>query len=462
MARLPGNIVLRRQRLRPERIRMPRPRRFHYRPAPAHVLLAFAAAIGLGTLLLALPPASQTREWTSPLDTVFTATSAVCVTGLTRVDTADYWSGFGEAVILALVQLGGLGIMASAAFLFLLIGRGMSAGAWLGFAGTPRAAGLPALGGTLRRLLLYVALVEGVAIVALLPWFIDRDGADGAWRAVFHGVSAFNNAGFDVMGGGRSLLDLQDDPYPLAVLAGAAFLGSLSFFVAADLVRRPRSWSTETRLVLVGTAALLLFGVLLFALAEDGRGTLGGVSAPVRWLNALVMSVMGRTTGFSTVDLSAVDDGTAAGGVGLMLIGGVAGSTAGGVKVGTAMVLAAAVWSGLRGRGQAEAFGREIPQATVVRAMTIVLVFVGAVAVGTWLLALTDDAPFLSTLFTVASALGTVGWSRGVEPELETAGALIVTGLMFFGRLAPLVLATAVSHGGPARFRYPPASIRVG
>jgi trk system potassium uptake protein TrkH len=175
-----------------------------------------------------------------------------------------------------------------------------------------------------------------------------------------------------------------------------------------------------------------------------------------------VMWVMGRTTGFSTVDLSAVDDGTAAGGVGLMLIGGVAGSTAGGVKVGTAMVLAVAVWSGLRGRGQAEAFGREIPQATVVRAMTIVLVFVGAIALGTWLLALTDDAPFLSTLFTAASALGTVGWSRGVEPGLDTAGALIVTGLMFFGRLAPLVLATAVSHGGPARFRYPPASIRVG
>jgi trk system potassium uptake protein TrkH len=316
----------------------------------------------------------------------------------------------------------------------------------------------------LRRLMIFVVAVEGSTFALLLPWFIAQDGlATGSWRALFHAISAFNNAGFDLMGGGRGFAGQVGDGYPLLVMGVSAFLGSISFITVFNLRRRPRRWSLDTRLVTYGMVGLLLVGMLVFLAGESSSGrVLEGRGVPSALANAFFLSV-NRTTGMATVDMSQLQDSTTAALLVLMFIGGASTSVAGGIKVGAFMVSVVVVVASLRGHHRPQAFGREIPQVIVLRAIAITIVGFATHAAGTWLLALTEaDIEFLPLLFEAMSALANVGWSQGVTTQLSDAGTMIVIVLMFLGRLGSLLVALSVPDRPEDVIRYPEASVRIG
>lgn len=463
LRRRPGDIVVRRRRFRRETVRVSAPRRISITPRPWMIPAAFAVLIAAGTLVLSLPVSSESREWTSGWNSLFTSTSAVSVTGLTRFDTAEHWSGFGEAMIAVLIHVGGLGVTMYAGVLVLAIGGrfGMRGREFFGFELMDY--GERDVRRLLRRVMAFTAVVEGGTLLLLLPWHLGREASVGAaWQATFHAISAFNNAGFDLMGGGQGFSGQLSSPYPIAVMSVAAFLGSLSFLTVFNMRRRPRFWTLDTRLVALGMFSLLLIGTALFALGEVQSGrTLDGLGPLEVLVNSVFLSV-NRTTGMATIDMSQLHNATTTVLLGMMFIGGASTSTAGGIKMGAFMVSIIVVMSSLRGRHRAQAFGREIPQATVLRALSVTSLGLAALGVGTWLLALTDDIPFLPLLFEVMSALANVGWSQGVTSGLSTAGANVLVLLMFVGRFGSLIIALSIPDRPDERYRYVPGQVRIG
>ena len=460
----PGDVRVRRGRRRTSIVDVVVRRRRQLRPRLWMVPSAFAVLILLGALLLALPISSESGDWTSGSVALFTSASAICVTGLVRVDTADHWNAFGEVVIAVLIHAGGLGVTMYAGALLLILGRrfGLRERQFFGIELADVA--VRDVRVLLRRLMLFVVVVEGATFVLLLPWFLAEDGLRaGVWRAAFHAISAFNNAGFDLMGGGRSLSGQAGDAYPLLVMGVSAFLGSLSFVTVFNLRRRPGRWSLDTRLVVYGMVGLLLAGMLIVLGGELGSGrVLEGRGVASALANAFFLSV-NRTTGMATVDMSLLQDSTTAALLVLMFIGGASTSVAGGIKVGAFMVSVVVVASTLRGRHRPQAFGREIPQVIVLRAIAIMMVGFATHVAGTWLLALTDgDVAFLPLLFEAMSALANVGWSQGVTAQLSDEGAMVVVALMFLGRLGSLLVALSVPDRPEDVIRYPEASVRIG
>lgn len=313
-----------------------------------------------GGLLLMLPVSSERREWTGPIDALFTSTSAVCVTGLTRFDSAEHWSGFGEAVIAVLIQAGGLGVTMYAGALLLLVGGRFGMRGRDFFSMELSDVTEHDLARLMRRVLLYSFGVEAVTFLLVAPWFMTHgDGAAGLWKALFVSISAFNNAGFDLQGGGQSFIGEVDAPFLLLVLGVSAFLGSLSFVTAFNLRMPFRRWSLDTRLTAIGMFGFLLAGMLLL-LVEETRS--GGVLTDLGRLdqltNSFFLSVNARTTGMASVDMARLDDATAAALLLFMFVGGASTSTASGIKVGSFMVAMVVVLSALRGRRTATAFGR--------------------------------------------------------------------------------------------------------
>ncbi len=463
--RLLGNIVIRRRRRRSETIKIARRRRDRL-PLSLRawmIPLAFAVLIAIGAALLALPISSENREWTSLTDALFTSTSAVCVTGLTRFDTADHFSGFGEVVIAVLFQAGGLGVTMYAGLVILVVGGR------IGLRGR-EFFGVELLGSEerdvlrlLRRVMIFMGTLEAATFALLVPWFLRTDDLPTAlWRSLFTALSASNNAGFDLMGGGLGFTGQVHSPYPLVVLGTAAFLGSLSFVTIFNIRRAPRRWTLDTRLVVIGMGTVLLVGMGLFLVTEQqvgqGLADLGVVDLAA---NAFFLSV-NRTTGMSSVDMSAISDTTTAALLVMMFIGGASSSVAGGVKIGTFMVTMVVVASGLRGRASAHAFGRQIPQAVVLRALSIVMLGFGIHSAGAWAIGLTDDVEFLPLLFDAMSALANVGWSQGVARSLSDAGAMIMIALMFIGRLGPLIVVLTIPDRPQQRFQYPDGVVRIG
>ena len=424
---------------------------------------AFAALIGIGALLLSLPLASESGDWTSGWDALFTSTSAICVTGLSRFDTADHFNFFGELVVAALIQVGGLGVTMYAGMLILLIGG------QFGLRGRDFF-GIELMGVAerdvrrlLRRVALFTVVIEASTFLLLIPWSLTKwDPGPAIWRSFFHSLSAFNNAGFDLMAGGRGFSGQIDEPYPIVVMGISAFLGSLSFITVFDMRHRVRNWTLDTRLVAIGMFALLAVGMLVFIVAEAQSGrALTGLNAAERLANAFFLSV-NRTTGMSTVDIGALQEANIVVLLALMFIGGASTSVAGGIKMGSFMVSVIVVASALRGRHRAQAFGREIPQAIVLRATAVTLLGFLALAIGVWLLALTDESPFLPLVFEVMSALANVGWSMGLTGDLSERGAFILTLLMFTGRLGSLIVALSIPDRPEERYRYSYGRVRIG
>jgi len=465
-----GDERVRIERLKPRDYKMAPPKRVRRPPAPAVVLvLGFAALVAGGTVLLMLPAATAAGRSTSPLVALFTATSAVCVTGLTVVDTARHWSPFGHAIILGLVQVGGFGFMTgSTLLLFLLVGRRTGLRDRLLGQASTGALDLGSVAGLVRRVALFTIVAEGIGAIALAAAFAARgqDAVGAAWWGVFHSISAFNNAGFDLVGDFRSLAPFADDPFVLVPIGLLIVLGGLGFAIVGDVVgkRRWQRLALETKVVLLATAALLVVGTAALTVFEwSNPSTLGAFPEAHRPLNALFEAATLRTAGFSVLPTGALLEPTLFVVMALMFIGGASGSTAGGIKVNTFSVLLIAIVSTVRGRPSAEAFGRRVPHVVVYRALSVALLsiaFVFAIGLGIVVVA---GTPFVQTVFEAISAFGTVGASTGITPSLPDPARLILVLAMFGGRLGPLTLVLALAaRDRPVPHRPAVEAMRIG
>ncbi|WP_300388716.1 potassium transporter TrkG [uncultured Nocardioides sp.] len=429
-------------------MRLRRPRLFRH---PAQVVVGgFGLAVLVGTLLLMLPVAQTGIDWTDPVTALFTATSAVCVTGLVVVDTGTYWSTFGEVVILALIQVGGLGTMTLASLLGLAISRKLGLRARVTAATETKAVGL----GDVREVVIGVArtslVVElAVAVVLALRFWAAYDVSPGraAYLGVFHSVSAFNNAGFALWP--DSLVRFATDPWICLPIAASVIVGGIGFPVILELrkrLRTPRAWSMHTKMTLWATAVLLVLGTLVITANEwRNPATLGQLDTPGRLLAGFFQAVMPRTAGFNSVDTGAMLEGSLLVTVVLMFIGGGSAGTAGGIKVTTFVLLLLVIWAEVRGERDVQAFDRRIGERVVRQALTIALLSVGLVTAATVVLVEITRMSTHLVLFEVVSAFGTVGLSTGITADVGTAGHLVLAVLMFVGRLGPITLVSALA-----------------
>jgi trk system potassium uptake protein TrkH len=438
-------------------------------PSPAKVIaLYFLSAIAVGTLLLRLPISRAPGAEVGWLEALFTATSALCVTGLVVVDTETTWSTFGKVVIMLLIQVGGLGIVTLGTLVALLLGRRV------GFRERLRAAmQVSALqtGGIIRliRTIFLISLGFEVAGALLLyPTFAARHGPGaGLFYAFFHAVSAFNNAGFALYS--ENLTAFVNDPAVNLVLAALFVIGGLGFLVHLNLWARLRhgrhvQLTLQSHFVLLTSLCLCLLGWTAVCLLEwTNPQTLGALPWPSRLLAGFFQGVTPRTAGFNTLDYAQMREPTLLITVALMFIGGSPGSTAGGIKTVTFAVLAASAWSMVRGRGELTAFGRRVTTETVVKAGSVALLSLGIVFCAMLLLSVSEAVPLFPLVFEAFSAFGTVGLSLNLTPDLSAPGQLIVTALMYLGRIGPLTFAIALVQEPRERsFTYPDEGVMVG
>ncbi len=413
------------------------------------ILMGFVYLVIVGGVLLMLPLSSAQHRFTSPLTAFFTATSAVSATGLVVVDTRDYWSFWGQLVILVLIQLGGLGYMAITAFLLLLLRHKVNVVDDL----VTEAAGV----GTQRHFLLFTLsiIIVTLAIEAVGGFFLfvrlRAIGAEDAlWNSSFLSVAAFTNAGFDLQGGFASLLGYQREIWVLGAIGGLLLLGAMGVPLLMELLtRRPWArWSLDAKLSVIGVFALVALGAIAIFLVEMGNPATSGFSFPDRVTNAFFLSSASRTAGFTSLNMGMLTVQALMLIMLLMFVGGVSGSTAGGIKVNTFSTLLLTAISYVRGYKRVHAFGRVIPESQVHRAVAIFFLAVGLIFIFTLVLTLTDSKPFTSELFEVVSALTTTGFTVGITPELSAAGQVVLMAAMFIGRLGPLtaVLALTFRH----------------
>jgi trk system potassium uptake protein TrkH len=367
------------------------------------------------------------------------------VTGLVVVDTGTHWSAWGQFVIMALIQTGGLSFMTMASLIFLLMGRRIGLRERILIRDSLNQVDVTGMVRLVRAVLIYAFGVEAVfAAVLTLHWLPEFGWPRALWAGVFHTISAFNNAGFDVMGDFRSLSTYVEDPAVNLSISTLFILGGIGFSVAVNLWEsRERRLSTHSRLTLRVTGWLIALGTLGI-LALEWSNTLAPLSGTGKLLGSYFTAVTPRTAGFNTLDTGALRPATQFFIIMLMFIGASPGSTGGGIKTTTFGLLTAAVWSQGKGKEDVEVLGRRIPMEQVTRALAVALLSVGLVAVVTLLLTLTEAADFLTLLFETVSAFGTVGLSMGITPKLTTLGRLLIIGTMYAGRLGPLTLVVAI------------------
>jgi trk system potassium uptake protein len=469
--RRPGDQRIRIERVEPVEFHVAPPRRVRRPPpSPAVALVAgFALLIAVGTLLLTLPISSATGEWTRVVDALFIATSATCVTGLVVLDTATHWSPFGHMVILSLIQLGGFGFMAgSTLILSLLVGRRTGLRDRVLVQASTGVADLGSVTGLIRRLAIFTLIFEGIGAVVLAVAFLDvgRDPGTAVWHGVFHSISAFNNAGFDLQGGFQSLTQFRDDPLVLLPIGILIVVGGLGYAIVGDVVdkRRWSRWALETKLVMLTSVVLIVAGTLAFAAFEwTNPASLGAMPAGQKLLNAAFESVTLRTAGFSALPTGELTVASLFLVMALMFIGGASGSTAGGIKVNTFGVLLIAIASSVRGNPSAQAFGRRIPHAVVYRAISVMLLGIASVFIVGLAIELSMETTFVDGLFEAVSAVGTVGASTGITPDLPAAARIAVIAAMFAGRLGPLTLVLALAaRARPVSHRPAVETMRIG
>ncbi|GII99850.1 potassium uptake TrkH family protein [Sediminihabitans luteus] len=416
---------------------------------PAQVIvLGFFTALALGTAALMLPIASVGPGGASFMESLFTAASAVCVTGLAVVDTPTYWTGFGHVVILALIQIGGLGVMTFATVLGMLVARRMGMRSRLSAAAEVKSTALGGVRRLLQRVVRTALVIEGVVAVVLWVrwWALGEEPLRAAWLAVFHAVSAFNNAGFALWS--DSLIGYSSDPLILLPLCAAVILGGLGFPVLLELrreLRTPLHWTMNTRVVLLASGALLVLGTLFFTASEwRNPGTLGPMGVADKVLSGFTQSVMARTAGFNSIDTSQMTSTSWFGTDILMFIGAGPAGTGGGIKVTTFAILYFIILTEVRGDVAVHVLGKRLPRSTHRQAISVALLAVGLVVGSTMVLLTIEDYGLDRTLFEVISAFATVGLSTGITADLPTTAQLILVGLMFVGRLGPITLATSL------------------
>lgn len=414
------------------------------------IAVGFGVAVTVGTGLLSLPVATRSGERADLVDALFTATSAVCVTGLVTVDTGSYWSGFGQAMILLLIQAGGLGIMTLATLFTVLLSRRLGLRARFLAQAETKSLTLTDIRAVVRRIVLFSLVSEAVAAVVLTLRFATTyhmPFGEALYDGVFHAVSAFNNAGFST--NADSLVGYVTDPWISLTIAVAVILGGLGFPVVFELLkcwRRPALWSVLTRITVALTAVLLVLGTAVLTLTEfSNPRTLGPLAGPEKLLAGFFASTMTRTAGFNSVDIGGMRPESLLASDVLMFIGGGSAGTAGGIKVTTFGLLAFVLWSEMRGEIHVNVGRRRISASNQRQALAIALLGVGAVVTATFLLLAITPYRLDVVLFEVVSAFATVGLSTGITANLPPEADVLLIVLMFAGRVGPLTLASALA-----------------
>ncbi|GAB4357970.1 MAG: potassium transporter TrkG [Immundisolibacter sp.] len=432
-------------------------------PPPAVLMLLYAALIAAGAGLLKLPAATVAPiSWS---DSAFTAASAVAVTGLAVVDTGSRFTPFGQAVILVLIQLGGLGLMTFAVLVLSMLGVPIGLRQVVFLREDLHQTSISELLRLVRIILRVVLLFELAGTAALAAVFVPEFGVGhGLWQALFHAVSAFNNAGFSLFS--DSLSPWATHPLVNLFVPLLFIAGGIGFSVLADLYRA-RRWhrlALHTKLMLVGTAALIVWSTAAFAALEWNNpltlGRFDGIAdkLAVSWFQATTT----RTAGFNTVDIGAIHDSTALMFISLMLIGGGSTSTAGGIKVTTFIVLLLATVAFFKRRSTLHAFGRSLGYEEVLKVLALTVLSMLLVMLGTFIITISHDGDFLDLFFEVASAFGTVGLSRGTTGGLDGLGRAVIILLMFIGRVGPLTLGFFLATRATPRIRYPASRVFLG
>ncbi len=420
-----------------------------------------------------LPISLASGEWNSPLTAFFTATSAVCVTGLIVVDTGTYFSSFGQGVVLTLIQLGGLGYMSATTLLLLLIGRRLGLKDRLAIQQAMETAELANVKALLISIISMTLIFELTGAFFLMPTFTEKFSTGRSlWLSIFHSISAFNNAGFSLFP--DSLVGYAEDAWPMAVISALIIIGGIGYQVimeafmwAQNRIKRSKVrtvFSLHFKTVTSTTLFLLVLGTVAFFLIEYDNSTLIDKSLGTKALLAGFQSVVMRTAGFNSIDIGAMETSALFMAIALMFVGASPGSTGGGIKTTTVRILLVSTYAALRGQDEVNFYQRQIPMTRVLKALSVVVASVISVVVITTCISLSDpNLPFIQILFEAVSAFATVGLSTGITADLSTLGQLFIIITMYIGRVGILLLMSAIlGDPSPSIIHYPEEDLLTG
>lgn len=441
------------------------------------IAAGFLAAILVGALLLCLPCMNRQGKWTPFVDALFMSTTSVCVTGLTLVNVFEYWNFFGQLVILLLIQIGGIGVVALGILFLMILGKKVSLRSRLLIQESYNTNSLAGLVKLTKRILAGVAAVEAAGAFCVGFQFIPEYGfLRGSWISIFHGVSAFCNAGMDVMGG-DSLGAYSSNLLVNLATMGLIVVGGIGFFVWWDVIGVAKKWrgkgvkyclrklNLHSKIVLATTASLIFLGAFfIFVLEYSNPDTLGSLSLSGKIQAAFFQSVTARTAGFSTISQAGLRESSALISMILMFIGGSPVGTAGGVKTVTVAMLGACTWSVVKGDKEAVVFSRTIPRETIRKALAVFFISSCTLVLMIVVMSIVQEAPLLTIMYEVVSALATVGLSRDFTPTLHTAGKLAIIFCMYIGRIGPIsmVIAFRIRGRKKNKLNYPLEEVIVG
>lgn len=427
------------------------------------IIVSFLCMILIGSFLLMLPISSSAGVFTSFKDALFTATSASCVTGLVVQDTGTYWSFFGQLIILILIQVGGMGVVTMAALLFIFTGKKIGLRERNNLSDSISAFNI---GGILRVttfIIKTVLLVEGIGAIVLLPTFVRDFGLKGIWFAIFHSISAFCNAGFDLLGCRSpysSLTSYAANPFVLLPIASLIVIGGIGFFTWDDIRTHKfnfHAYRLQSKIILVTTALLIVLPTLYFYIFE-----FGDLPLKQRALASIFQSITPRTAGFNSEDYAALSQSGQFLTIILMLIGGASGSTAGGIKVATFAILCAVTFTIIVREEETNLFNRRIPMEIIYKCISILTLYIVLMIISTMLVSRIENIPIIVAGFECASALGTVGLTLGITPTLSAYSHIILIFLMYIGRVGGLTILFATTQSRKRKSKYPLEKVSVG
>lgn len=441
--------------------------KWKFRLSPTRTLfLGFFIIIMIGSLLLSLPISSADGNRISYIDSLFTATSAMTLTGLTVLNIGSQFSLFGQIILLVLIQIGGLGFMTFAVLFALLLGKRIGLRSRLLIQEATRAVSTRGMVRLVQQIILVSFSLELLATLILtLHWKTEYGWDSAFYKAIFHSIAAFNNAGFSLWP--NSLIDHVNDPVVILLIAFLSLIGGLGFFVISDFWNK-RRWLTlslHSKIVLSGSLFLTIVGfIIVFMFEYKNPNTLGQLDHADKVFAAFFQGVVPRSSGFNSLETQALEPSTQLIMIVLMFIGAGSGSTGGGIKITTATILLLAVWTIVRGRQDVQIFHRRISSQNVMQALVVIVISIGLIILLTLALTLTEENKnFLQILFEATSAASTVGLSMGLTPELSNAGKVMIACAMFIGKLGTLSAAYALANRSyPSKFRYPEEKVMIG
>ncbi len=430
--------------------------------------IGFIILILIGSIVLSLPISSVTGEYTNYLDSLFTSTSAVCVTGLVTLNTGAHWSVFGQVVIITLIQIGGLGFMSITAFVAMLLGKKITLKDRLYIQESMNAFEIQGIAKMVKYVVKFTFSVELIGAVLLSFKFIPEYGLrKGIGFSLFHSISAFCNAGFDIIGDGNSMVSQSNSVLLLMVLSLLIIVGGLGFSVIIELwnYKKVKRLSVHSKIVLSITGGLIVVGaIFIFLLEYKNPETMANMTFIEKITNSIFTSVSPRTAGFNSIPLDKLTNASVLMTIFLMFIGGSPGSTAGGIKTTTFGMVALTLVNVIKGREDTEAFGRRFSKETIYKSFALFMIGTSIVIIVTMILSITEyGMDFLSVLFEATSAFGTAGLTLGITSSLSVIGKIVIIISMYIGRVGPLTVALALTHRQKKQgYKYPEGKILIG